>query len=435
MNKQISKREFVVLMAGLMAVDALAVDIMLPAFPAIGQALGIANPNDRSLILTAFLMGFGPPQLICGPLADRFGRRALILGGLAAYIAMSFAAALAPSFAAMLVARFLQGAGAAAVRVAMMAAVRDRFSGQAMVDIMSLVLAIFLLVPIVCPTIGQLLLFFGSWQLIFVFIALFASVFALWSALRLPESLRPTDRRSLDFGVVADGFRIVLGDRRAFFYGIVGAFMYGIISNLLNTSQQIYVEIFHLGAWFPVAFAFTTVVASIANLFMSRITRFFGMRRVAHASVLLIVMTSAIFAVMSLAGPPTLWAFYVMLMVVFPCVVATFTTTSALAMEPLGEVAGTASSVFGAVSTVGGALFGVATAQLYDGTVTPVLWANCIMGICTLACFVIAEKGRLLMQMPQDRYGLTTMISPRRTPESAGTSTTSTASSCPMTRG
>lgn len=395
MNKHVSKPEFVALMAGLMAVDALAIDIMLPAFPAIGQALRIVDPNDRSLLLTAFLMGFGPLQLIFGPLTDRFGRRSLILIGLVAYVLTSFACALAPSFAVMLIARFLQGVAAAAVRVTMTAAIRDRFAGQAMVEIMSLVAAIFLLVPIVCPTIGQLLLFLGSWQLIFVFIGLVGLAFCVWSMLRLRESLKPEDRRALDFRVVVDGFRIVLSNRLAFFYGIVGAFMYGIISNMLNTAQQIYVDIFGLGAWFPVAFAFTTIVASAASLFMSKITRAFGMRRTAHAAVLLIILTSTAFTLMSLAGPPTLWAFYIMLLLVFPAVVATFTTTGALSMEPLGEVAGTASSVFGAVTIVGGALFGVITAQLYDGTVTPVLFANCIMGLSAMACFLIAERGRL----------------------------------------
>ncbi len=390
-----SKFEFVALMAGLMAVDTLAIDIMLPAFPAIGAALGIGNPNDRSLILTAFLMGFGPPQLIFGPLTDRFGRRSIILIGILGYVLTSLACALAPSFAVMLLARFLQGTAAAAVRVAMIAAVRDRFSGQAMVDIMSLVLAIFLLVPIICPTIGQLLLFVGPWQLIFAFMAAVATGFAVWSLIRLRESLRPQDRRTLDFRVVVEGFRIVVGNRPAFFYGIVGTFMYGIISTMLNTAQQIYVDIFHLGAWFPVAFAFTTIVAAVANLFMSKITRAFGMRRTAHASGLIILLASAAFAIMSLSGPPTLWSFYVMLVLIFPCVVAGFTTTGALSMEPLGEVAGTASAVFGAINTVGGALIGVVTAQLYDGSVTPMLCANALMGGFALVAFLIAENGRL----------------------------------------
>ena len=391
----LSRPEFVALMAGLMAVDALAIDIMLPAFPEIGTALGIADPNERALILTAFLLGFGPLHLVFGPLTDRFGRRSMILLGLGAYVVTSFACAAAPNLAVMLLARFLQGGAAAAVKVALTAAVRDRYAGQAMVDIMSLITAVFLLVPIVCPSIGQLLLFAGSWHLIFIFIGVVGILFALWTAFRLEESLRPEDRRPLDFGVVAAGFRIVVGNRQAFFYGIVGAFMYGIISVMLNTAQQVYVDIFGLGAWFPVAFAFTTIVASIASLFMSRITRAFGMRRTAHVAVLIMFVTSGVYALWSLVEPPTLWTFYLMLLIVFPAMVAVFTTTGALSLEPLGEVAGTAASVFGAITTGGGAVLGYAVAQFYDGTVTPVLLGNTAMALCALGCFAVAEKGRL----------------------------------------
>ena len=390
-----SKREFVMLMAGLMAVDALAIDIMLPAFPQIGAALSIANPNDRSLLVTAFLMGFGPLQLAFGPLSDRFGRRPLILWGLLAYVGAAFACALATTLTAMLIARFFQGVATAAVKVAFGAAIRDRYAGQAMAEIMSLIAAVFLLIPVVCPTIGQVLLMLGGWQSIFLFMGVIGAAFALWSALRLGESLKPEDRRSLDFGVIAGGFGIVLGNRRAFAYGICGTFVYGIISNCLNTAQQIYVEIFHLGAWFPVAFAFTAGVASTSSLFMGKLTRSFGMRRVAHMASLIIILASLGFGLMSLSGPPTLVAFYLMLLLVFPCVVAIFTATGALAMEPLGEVAGTAQSVFGAITIVGGALIGLVTAQLYNGTVVPLLFANFVMGLCCLGCALFAEDGRL----------------------------------------
>lgn len=401
MTTKLSKAEFVALMAALMAVDALAMDIMLPAFPAIGAALDVRNPNDRSLILTSFMLGFGPLQLVFGPLTDRFGRRTLILAGLVAYVATSLGAAAAPTFAALLVARFLQGAAAAATKVALFAAIRDGFSGQAMVDIMSLVSAVFLVVPVVCPTIGQGLLLIGSWRLIFVFIAMVGALFALWAMLRLHESLAEKDRRSLSFGVVVEGFRIVIRNRQAFFYGIIDAFMFGIIASMLNTSQQIYVEIFDLGAWFPVAFAFTTVVASISSLFMGKITRRFGMRRSGHTAAVVITAVSGVFALLSLAGPPSLLTFYLMLLLVFPCVVATFSTTNALSMEPLGEVAGTAAALFGALTMLGGASFGAIVAQLYDGTVTPVLVGNCVMGLLTLGSLLLAERGKLFGRDPR----------------------------------
>lgn len=395
MNIRLSRTEFVTLMAGLTALEALAIDIMLPAFPEIGASLQIVDANDRSLILTAFLVGFGPMQVLFGPLADRFGRRRIILAGLLGYVLSSFACATGGSLATMLVARALQGAAAAAVKVAVTAAIRDRFVGQAMVETLSLVAAVFLIVPIVCPAIGQGLLMLGSWRLIFVFIGLVGFGLLLWSGFRLPESLREEARRSLSIAALTRGFREVVGHRSALLYGTVGAFMYGIIANLLNTSQQVYVEVFGLGRWFPIAFAFTTIVASISSLFMSRITRALGMRRTAHAAAFIIAATSGGFACSSMLHPPTLWSFYIMLLFVFPAVVATFTTTMSLSLEPHENGAGTAASIFGAITMVGGASIGAVTAQLYDGTVVPILWSNCLMGVCAIACYLAAERGQL----------------------------------------
>ena len=397
-----SKLEFVALMAALMAVDVLAIDIMLPALPAIGETLGVANANDRAWIITTFLVGFGVPQLLFGPITDNAGRRPLILIGLIAYIVATLACAVSPTFAVLLLARFLQGTAAAAVRVGMMAAVRDRYSGRAMAEIMSLVLAVFLLVPIICPTIGQLILFVGPWPLIFVFIATLAAIFWIWSYLRLSESLAPENRRALDFSVVIEGFQIVLTNRRAFFYGIIGAFMYGIIVGMISTAQQTYVEIYGLGEWFPVAFGAMALIAAGATLVVSRVVRAIGMRRVGHGALGIIIAAGLFFGLWSLNGPLPLWAFYLMLLVTFPSIISVFNTTGALSMEPLGEVAGTASSVFGAINTVGGAAFGLVIAQLFNGTITPVLFGNAVIGAMALICVLVAEGGRLFGrdQMP-----------------------------------
>ena len=280
MKANLSKKEFVALMAALMTVDVLAIDIMLPALPQIGDALGVANPNDRSLVFTAFLLGFGLPQLIFGPIADRFGRRGVILGGLLAYCVATIVAVVAPNFAVMLVLRFLQGAAAAAIRVGMMSAVRDRYAGRAMGEVMSIVLSIFLLVPIICPSIGQLLLLVWPWQSIFIFMGITALIFGVWTLVRLPETLAPENRRALNFAVVADGFRIVVTNRRAFLYGIVAAFMYGIIVGMFSTAQQIYVDIYKLGELFPIAFGAMPLIAAVASNIVAMIIRRFGLRRV-----------------------------------------------------------------------------------------------------------------------------------------------------------
>ena len=395
MTRDISRAEFVALIAALMAVDALAIDIMLPALPNMGDALGVANANDRSLVLTTFLLGFGLPQLVFGPLTDRFGRRAPILIGLAVYALTALSAPLAPSFALLLELEFVQGVAAAAVRVAMLSAVRDRYSGKAMADVMSLVFAIFLLVPIFMPAVGQLILLVGSWRLVFVVMGLIAGVVALWTLVRLPETLEVVRRRTLDFKSVAEGFAIVFASRVAFWYGMSGIFLVGGILGFVNTSQPIYVGIFKLGVYFPLAFGGTAVVAAVASSLAPRIIDRLGVHRAAHGAAIISTMTCALWLALSLAGFMPVWLFIAMVAIFVMTLATSFSTITSLAMQPLGEVAGTAAAVFGAMQTVGGAVLGYFVAQAFDGTVVPLVGALLIFELCVLACFLIAERGRL----------------------------------------
>jgi MFS transporter, DHA1 family, multidrug resistance protein len=394
-TRDMSRTEFVALIAALMAVDALAIDIMLPALPNMGDALGVANANDRSLVLTTFLLGFGLPQLVFGPLTDRFGRRAPILIGLAVYALTALSAPLAPSFALLLGLRFVQGVAAAAVRVAMLSAVRDRYSGKAMADVMSLVFAIFLLVPIFMPAVGQLILLVGSWRLVFVVMGLIAGVVALWTLVRLPETLEVVRRRTLDFKSVAEGFAIVFASRVAFWYGMSGIFLVGGILGFVNTSQPIYVGIFKLGVYFPLAFGGTAVVAAVASSLAPRIIDRLGVHRAAHGAAIISTMTCALWLALSLAGFMPVWLFIAMVAIFVMTLATSFSTITSLAMQPLGEVAGTAAAVFGAMQTVGGAVLGYFVAQAFDGTVVPLVGALLIFELCVLACFLIAERGRL----------------------------------------
>jgi MFS transporter, DHA1 family, multidrug resistance protein len=391
----ISRREFVALAAAVMAVDALAIDIMLPALPNIGEAFSVADANDRSLVLTAFMLGFGLPQLFFGPVTDRFGRRMPVLIGLAAYVVTALLAPLMPSFAALLGLRFLQGLAAASVRVALFAAIRDRFSGKAMSDIMSLVLAVFLLVPIFMPAVGQIILFIGPWQLVFVVMGLIAAATTIWTMIRLPESLSPENRRALDLKSVREAFAIVLTNRMALSYGLSGMFLFSVIIALVTTSQQIYVDLYGLGALFPFAFAMMAGVSAIASLLCPRLIARLGMRRTAHAAIVIFIAACLLWLVLSLIGFMPLWLFLIMIAIVMPAIVANFSPTSALAMEPLGEVAGTAAAIFGSAQVVGGAVLGTIVAQAFDGTVVPVVGGMLLFGLCTLACFLVAERGKL----------------------------------------
>lgn len=391
----ISRTEFVVLVALLGAINAAAIDVMLPALPAMGDAFAVENPNDRSLVLTVFLIGLGLPQLVAGPISDRFGRRIPLLFGLAVYAGAAFAALVAPSFGALLVLRFLQGLGSAAVTVASQASVRDHYSGRAMAEVMSLVFSIFMIVPIVAPFVGQAILLFGEWQLIFVFMGLIGLVALGWSALRLPESLPAAERRPLSFRSVADGFAIVVGNRRSLSYGIASMFMFGGILGLVNSSQQIYVDHFGVGAWFPLAFAVLPCSAALAFLVNSRIVERVGMHRLAHGGMTSFLIVTGAWLLVCLTTDIPLWLF-----LIFVCLAAlsqgiAWGNVGALMMEPLGEVAGTATAVFGALSTVGAAIIGYIIAQAFDGTPTPVVAAFFIGGLFIMGSFLVAENGRL----------------------------------------
>lgn len=391
----LSRVEFIALMAGLMALNALAIDIMLPALPYMGEALKVLNENDRSLVVTFYMIGFGLTQVIFGPLSDRFGRRKPLLIGLAFYIVAAFAAILAPTFSSLLILRLVQGMGAAGTRVIVTAVVRDCYSGRAMAEIMSLVFMVFMIMPIIAPAAGQIILLTGPWQYIFLFMGGLAIVISMWAVLRLPETLAKEDQRPLKLSVIADGFKAVFSNRLAIGYAIAGTFMFGQIIAFVNTSQQIYVGIYGLGALFPLAFSATAVLQAVASFMNAKVVGKYGMRRIAHFALIIFLVNNAILLVVTLFGSVNFWVFYAFLsinMFVFSWIA---TNSNSLSMEPLGKVAGTASGVFGTMQTVIGAGLAYLISQMFDGTLFPVAAGFLLMGIGTLLAVLYAERGKL----------------------------------------
>lgn len=391
----LSRVEFIALMAGLMALNALAIDIMLPALPYMGEALKVLNENDRSLVVTFYMVGFGITQIFFGPLSDRFGRRKPLLIGLVVYIIAAFAAIYAPTFGSLLALRLVQGMGAAGTRVIVTAVVRDCYSGRAMAEIMSLVFMVFMIMPIIAPGAGQIILLTGPWQYIFIFMGLLAMVISLWAVLRLPETLAVEDQRPLKFTVIKDGFKAVFSNRLAIGYAMAGTFMFGQIIAFVNTSQQIYVGIYELGALFPIAFSATAVLQAVASYMNARVVGKYGMRRIAHFALMVFLINNSILLVATLFGSLNFWVFYAFLsvnMFVFSWIA---TNANSLSMEPLGKVAGTASGVFGTIQTVVGAGLAYLISQMFDGTLMPVAAGFVIMGVGTLISILYAEKGKL----------------------------------------
>jgi DHA1 family bicyclomycin/chloramphenicol resistance-like MFS transporter len=395
LTRVLSRPEFIALMAALMALNALAIDVMLPALPYMGEALGIASENERQFVITAYMLGMGIAQLAFGPLSDRFGRRAPLFIGIAVYVAAAFSAAFAPSFAILLALRFTQGVGAAGTRVIATSIVRDMFSGRAMAEVMSLTFMVFMAIPIVAPGIGQLLLLTGPWQYIFLFMAGLATIFGLWGFFRLPETLAIGNRRPLTFTAVTDGFRIVFTNRVAFSNGLAGMFLFAALFGFISSAQQVYVDIYGLGVYFPVAFAAMAALMSVSSFTNSRIVARFGMRRLSHLAMLVYTGVAAIWLGLSIAGFMPLWLFFPLLAIIMFAFGWAASNMNSLSMEPLGAVAGTASSVFGFIQTVGGALIGSFIGQQFNGTVVPVAAGYLTMGVLTLICVLVAENGRL----------------------------------------
>jgi DHA1 family bicyclomycin/chloramphenicol resistance-like MFS transporter len=346
---------FVALVAALMALNALAVDIMLPALPQIGAALSVAEPNDRQAVITAYLAGFGLGQFAMGVLSDRFGRRPVLLVGLAAYAAGAALCAAAPDFTLMLAARMAQGLGAAAPRVIVTALVRDCYSGRRMAQVTSLAMMTFMAVPVLAPSIGQAILFAGSWRMIFAFLVIYAGALLALTASRLPETLPPEWRRPISLRGLRRSLAAVLGSRQTVGYALASGVFFGALFAFLASAQQILAELYGLGVWFPVVFGGIALAIAASAFANSVLVGRFGMRALSHGAATVFTLISLVLAVTASLGAPPLWAFLALLAGAMACVGLVFANYNALAMEPMGAVAGIASSFIGGVTTLIGA--------------------------------------------------------------------------------
>ena len=385
--------ELVTLIASLMALNAAAIDIFIPALQDIGTALGVSDENQRQLVITAYLLGFGAAQLLFGPLSDRFGRRPVLLAGLAIYIVTALVSTFVPSFEILLALRAVQGLGAAATRVIAVSVVRDCFGGRRMASVMSLVMMVFMAIPVVAPNIGQGIMLFGTWREIFVAIALFAIGVSIWAYLRLPETLNPADKRELTGKRIFEAFRIVLTNRVAFGYTVATSLIFGVLFGFINQAEQIYTQTYGLGPYFTVVFSLTAVFMALASFLNSRLVERFGMRRLSHTALLAFLGLALFhgFVAYQLGGVTPIW-FFVPIMTINFCLFGFIGTNfNSLAMDPLGHVAGTASSVLGFMQTFGGGLFGAVLGFFYDGSIVPLLIGFAILATLSTICATLAD--------------------------------------------
>ncbi len=387
--------EFVALIAMMMALNALAIDMMLPALPAIGEALSVASENSRQWVITAYLLGFGVAQLIYGPLADRYGRKPVLMVGLGLYVLFSVAAAFTTTFEALILARLGTGLGAAALRVLAVSIVRDRYSGRTMARVMSLSFLVFLGVPILAPTLGQLVLFVAPWRWIFGVLALAGSGFMVWALIRLPETLAPENRLPIRLGRIAEAFRAVLSDRLSVGYTLAMTAITGALFAFINSSQQIFFDVFQQPGLFTTVFGLMAAGIAVASLTNARLVERLGSRRLSHLALIGFITSAAVHAGVALSGNESLISFAVLQGLTMFCFGFIAGNFGALAMNNMGRIAGTASSVQGFVSTTFGSLTGFLIGQSFDGTAAPMTIGITTCGILALVAVMVAERGKL----------------------------------------
>jgi DHA1 family bicyclomycin/chloramphenicol resistance-like MFS transporter len=388
--------EFVGLIALMMGVGAFAVDNLLPAFPVMEAVFGVTDPNQMQLAVYVYMLGFAIPQLFYGPASDIVGRRPVLMVGLTIFIAGCVLAIVAPNFGTLLVARFIQGTGVAATRVLSIAIVRDRFEGREMARVMSLSIVVFIMVPVFAPAIGSLLLLVGSWKMIFVSMVGIGILLAVWFGLRMPETLHPEHRRVFSARAIADGFRRTAVNRDSFGYATAFALSFGCVMAYVGSAEQIFgSDVYELGPLFPIAFGSIAAAMGLAALVNSRLVGRFGMRRISHAAILGLVTLSVIncATAVTFGGRPPLLLFgaivagsQFLIMLVMP----NFNT---MAMAPHGNIAGTASSLIGFYTTLGGALLGLIVGRFFNGTVTPLACGYLALSVTAVIVVLWTERG------------------------------------------
>ncbi len=367
--------EFVALAALLTSLVALSIDAMLPALPQIGADLGVKAANDSQLVIATLFAGLGIGQLFYGPVSDSLGRKPAIYIGLLLFALGCVMALLAEQFETLLWGRFLQGLGAAGPRIIAIAMVRDQFSGPAMARVMSFIMSVFILVPIIAPALGQLILSIADWRAIFSLFLLLAVVLTVWCGLRQSESLPPERRTPLTVVRLMLSLREIVTQPSALGYTLVAGIVFGAFVGYLSSAQQIFQQQYALGSQFPLYFALLAGAIGIASVSNAYWVMRWGMRRLCVLALSGIGVLSTVFVLIALAyqGHPPLWALMAYLFPVFFCIGLLFGNLNALAMEPLGHIAGLGAGVVGFVSTLISVPVGVSIGQLYNGSVIPLV--------------------------------------------------------------
>ncbi len=394
-KKSIGPRELTVMMASLMALNALAIDAMLPAFPAMIEGLKVKDANQIQHVISVFLAGTGIGALIYGPLSDRFGRKPILLIATLGAAVFSLACSISASFETLLAMRFAHGLLAAAMGVLVISVIRDQFEGDAMARRMSTIFLIFMIVPIIAPTIGQFVLLFAGWRTIFHLMAFMAVIAAIWVYRRLPETLHPENVIPIEPHALAKAWRKVVLHRNATGYMLGAGIVQGSLFGYLNSSQQMFDKVFNAAEFFTIGFAIVAIGIAVSNFTNARIVERFGARRVSQTALITFIMLGALQLLAARLAPASMALFLALLTANMAMVGFIGSNFSSIAMTPFGDVAGAASSFQTSVRTVLAASIGAVIGQQFDGSVTPVALGFLLCGLVALLLVLWCEKGKL----------------------------------------
>ena len=397
--------EFVPLVGLLMSLVALAIDAMLPALPAIGSDFGVSRPNDVQLVIMSLFLGLGIGQLLFGPLSDSIGRKPAVHAGLVLFMIGCLVSIFAPTFEVMIAGRVLQGIGVAGPRIVTMALVRDQYEGRMMARLMSFAMAVFIMVPTIAPALGQGLLILGGWRAIFVtFLVISAIVFA-WFALRQPETLPADKRRPFSPRAIGQAVGEIMRIRTALGYTIATGFVFAPFVAYLGSAQQIFQESYGTGALFPLYFGVLALSFGAGSIVNGRLVMKYGMRRLSKGAAGAIALISLVACPVAFVfdGLPPFWLFMCYLLSVFVSVSLLFGNLNALAMEPLGHIAGIGAAVIASLATFISVPLGGLVGQGFDGTMYTLIGAFAVSGLATLAAMRWAEGGAKSAHPMSDR--------------------------------
>lgn len=393
MNKQksIPFPEFVTLMALYVALMAMSIDMILPALSLIGQEFKIFDENQTQYIISTLFLGFTFGQLIYGPISDSYGRKFTIYIGLILLIIGDILCLISNNFELMLIGRFMQGFGAASPRITSMAVIRDCYKGKEMARVMSFIMTVFIIIPVIAPSVGQAILFVHSWRVMFEIFLAAGLIAAIWTYFRLPETLKKKDIKPFNIKTISKDLRIVIKNKTTMIYTICAGLVFGALIGYLTSSRQIFQEYFGTGKLFSLYFGLGALSIGISSIVNSMIVRRSGMKLICQRALIVMILVSLLFIIVSILEDSQipLWQFMIFVFIIFFCVGLLFGNLNALAMEPMGHLAGIASTVIGCVSSAISVVIGTLIGQFYNGTPIPLISSYLLL---TSVAFILQRQ-------------------------------------------